>query len=304
MSNVNAFARMAAAQYGLLTLNQLRTGLTDAQVRALTRRGVLERRRRGLYLFAGSAPSWEGDVMAACLSTPDLAAASHRSALRLWGFRSVDDEVEVSIRYPARLNDPSIIVHRSRDLSEHDITYIDAIPVTSPTRTLCDAGLVFPDHEVERLTHHALAKELLTPTQLWRYRRRVGRHGRTGVGPLERVLERLPPGIENADSGPEIKMRALCDEYGLPEPVWQHTVLARGRRYVIDFCYPSARVAIEYDEFDEHTKAEVFESDRERQNNLIEVGWTVARLVWRDLVDHPAATARRLRSLLHPPADL
>lgn len=299
MRHLDVFARQAAAQYGLLTLRQLRQqGSTDKQIERLVRRGLIRSRRRGLYELVGSTPCWEQDVLAACLSADRLSAASHRSGIRLWGMRTVDDEVEISIRYPAQLRSPGIIVHRSRDLSEHDVTYIDAIPVTTPVRTLCDAGLIFPDHEVERMTHFSLAKRLVTPADLWRYRRRVGRQGRTGVGPLERVLERLPPDVDCADSGPEIAMRALCEEYGLPVPVWQHPVVACGRHYRIDFAYPGRRVAIEYDEFEPHTRPDVFANDRQRQNDLIASGWVVLRFTWPDLRDRPGDVARRIRLAL------
>jgi hypothetical protein len=298
MSNAHALARQAAAQYGLLSLKQVRSHLSETEIRTLIQKGTLQRRRRGLYQLAGHSLSWESDVMAAVLAVPSLALASHRSSMRLWGFRSVDDDVEISIRYPARADLNGVTVHRSRDLSEHDITYIEAIPVTTPARTLCDAGLIFSDQEIERILHHAVAKGVVRVDQLRRYRERVGRQGRNGVCAIDRILDRLPPGIELAGSGPEIRMRALYDEFALPAPVWQHPVVAGGRQYFVDFCYPWQRLAIEYDEFGEHTKHEVFSNDRRRQNDLVAAGWTVIRLVWSDLTDFPAATATRIRKLL------
>jgi restriction endonuclease-like protein len=232
--------------------------------------------------------------MVACLASPRLIVASHRSSSRLWGLRTVDDQVEVSVRYPGRLEIPGVIVHRIRDLTEHDYTYVEGIPVTTPARTLCDAGLVFGDKEVQRMINHALAKKIVTSRDLWRFRVRVGRQGRTGVGALERALNRLPPDISRADSGPEIEMRQLCQEFGVPAPIWQHPVIARGVAYRIDFAYPEKRIAVEYDEFDPHTTPEAFVQDRRRQNDLQECGWTVIRFTWDDLRDDPAGVARRL----------
>lgn len=236
--------------------------------------------------------------MTVLLATPRLAVASHRSALRLWGMRSVDDDIDVSIRYPGRINAPDAKIRRIRDLTQHEFTYIEGVPVTIPARTLCDAGLVFPENEVERLVHHAVAKEIVTVEELWRYRQRVGRKGRNGVGALDRALRRLPGEVVKADSGPEVEMARLCQEAGLPSPVWQHPVIARGRRYVIDFAYPEARLAVEYDEFGEHTRPEKFDADRVRQNDLQETGWTVIRFVWADLRDRPHEVAARIRRFL------
>ncbi|MDW3217627.1 MAG: DUF559 domain-containing protein [Acidimicrobiales bacterium] len=292
-------ARVAASQYGLLSNRQIAsaTGCPSSAQR-LVRTGLLERRQRGVYAMFGTLPRWEADLMTVVLSAPRLVAGSHRAAIRLWGLRSIDDEIEVSVRYPGDLRSDRAIVHRSRDLTEHDVTFIEGVPVTSMARTLCDAGLIFGETEVVRMGHHALAKGVLTPAELQRYRERVGRRGRTGVGAIDRLLASLPPGVDRADSGPEIEMASLVQRYDLPAPVWQHPVVARGNRYVLDFAYPEQRLAIEYDEYLEHTRPEKWAADKQRQNDLVEVGWTVIRFAWTDLRDRPDAVARRIRSFL------
>jgi hypothetical protein len=299
MQDMTVLARMAASQHGLLSRPQLEQALGSRhRIETLQRAGFLERRRRGVFAVAGALPTWQAEVMAACLATRRLVVASHRSAIRLWGLRSVDDEIDVSIRYPGQIRLAGVNVRRIRDLTWHDFTYIEGVPVTTPARTLCDAGLVFGADEVERMTQHAIAKEIVSPAELWTYRRRVGRRGRTGVGALDRALVRLPERVGMADSGPEIEMARLCADAGLPTPVWQHPVVARGRRYLVDFAYPEQRLAIEYDEFEEHPRPEKFESDRARQNDLQEVGWTVIRFVWSDLRDRPAEVIARIRRFL------
>jgi hypothetical protein len=299
MRDLSLLARQAASQHGLLSGIQLSDGLSSPRAaESLLKQGLVARRGRGVYSLVGAPPSWEADLMAACLSSSRLVVASHRAALRLWGLRSVDDEIEVSIRYPANLTSKNFVVHRIRDLTQHDFTYIEGVPVTTLARTLCDAGLLFPDHELERIAEHALAKEIVTVDELWRFRRRVGRRGRNGVGPLERVLESLPPGLAAADSGPEIRFAKLCRDAGLPSAVWQHPVVACGRRYEIDFAYPEQRLAIEFDEFDEHTRPTKFADDRQRQNDLQQCGWTVIRFTWQDLRDRPSETASRIRAFL------
>lgn len=212
--------------------------------------------------------------------------------------RSVDDDIELSVRYPASLSRTRATVHRSRDLTQFDFTFIDAVPVTTPARTLCDLGLVLPEGEVERLAHHCIAKGIVGVGELWRYRRRVGRRGRTGVGALERALDALPPDVASADSGPEVALAGICRRFSLPEPAWQHPVAAGGRRYVLDFAYPEQRIAIEYDEYVDHSRPEKFESDRRRQNDLQAAGWTVIRFVWSDVRDHPSRVAQVIRSFL------
>ena len=67
---------------------------------------------------------------------------------------------------------------------------------------------------------------------------------------------------------------------------------------MIDFAYPERRLAIEYDEYIEHTRPDKWAEDKRRQNDLVEVGWTVIRFQWTDLRDNPAGVARRIRSFL------
>lgn len=292
-------ARQAAAQYGLLSTNQLRAALgSDGAVRSFIKQGLATRRRRGVFALIVHTRCWQADLMELHLTSRELVAASDRSANRLWGLRTVDEELDVSVRYPANLSAPGVTVHRSRDLSEHDVTFIEALPVTTPCRTLCDAGRYFPDHEVERMVEHALAKGIVDVASLWRYRHRVGRQGRNGVGALDRVLRNLPASIAAADSGPEIAMRRICERANLPVPIWQHPTIAKGQHYVIDFAYPEARIAIEYDEFDEHTRPETFVRDRQRQNDLQLCGWIVMRFTWPDLRDRPGAVVLQLRQAL------
>lgn len=252
---------------------------------------------RELVALAGAPPTWKQSLLVACWSTKPQAVASHRSAMRLWGMRSVDDELEVTVRYPRQPRISGAAVHRSVDLAPADISWVDGIPVTSPVRTLVDAGLHFPLKEVRRMIYHAIATELVTPGVIADFRRRVGRQGRNGVGAIDVVLDTLPLGAEDGESGPETELLAICERAGLPRPVPQAPVIVGGRRYRIDLAYPEQRIAIEYDGFKEHTTPEQFARDRQRQNDLVLHGWVVLRFSAVDL-GRPAMVAAAIRNAL------
>jgi very-short-patch-repair endonuclease len=59
--------------------------------------------------------------------------------------------------------------------------------------------------------------------------------------------------------------------------VRQHKVVVREEPYYIDLAYPDHLVAIEADGFDFHCGRAVFDADRERQNDLVNLGWLVLR---------------------------
>ena len=246
MRDLTSLVRTATSQYGLLSTPQIRdAGFSEPTQSRLVASGVLVPVRRGVLRLAGAAPSWEQELAAAILAPGPRRVASHRSALRVWGLRSRDDALEVSVRRPATGALRGVVVHRSVDLDPGDITERHGIAVTTVARTLCDVGLMFPASEVQRLVDHAVATEMVTPTDLLRVRQRVGEHGRNGVVKLEAAVDGLPAGAGLADSGPEIALLRLIEAAGLPRPVLQHPVAVPSGCRFIDVAYPSVRLALE-----------------------------------------------------------
>jgi very-short-patch-repair endonuclease len=70
--------------------------------------------------------------------------------------------------------------------------------------------------------------------------------------------------------------------------VFQHRV----GRYEIDFAYPELLLAIEVDGYGPHSSRRAFQADRDRQNVLVGLGWTVLRFTWADVVKRPDHVAR------------
>lgn len=288
----------AEDQDGLLTSGQLREiGVDRSSLGRLCRRGILIRVHPGVLRLAGAPSSWRQRLRAACLTDARL-VASHRSALRLWEMRTVDDQIEVTIRYPASRSLSGVSVHRSVDLEPVDTDSIADIPVTSAARTLVDAGLIFPAHEVQRLVDHSIAVGLVTKSQLIDVRRRFGEHGRNGVVSLDLAIDGIPAAVGGVESGPEIRLLRLLVEAGLPAPVRQYRVWVDGAERRIDLAYPESMLALEYDGTDAHTRVDSFVEDRRRQNGLMLLGWKVLRFTHGDLRDHPHRVVREVRRSL------
>ncbi len=58
------------------------------------------------------------------------------------------------------------------------------------------------------------------------------------------------------------------------------------------------RVAVEVDGWAWHVTADRFVDDRRRQNALVNLGWTVLRFTWHDLVSRPDGVVDEIRSAL------
>ncbi len=243
---------------------------------------------------------WERDLLAGVLAAQvqGLAVASHRSAARLYGFRTVDDDVELSIRYPRQLTLPGVEIHRSRDLVPEDTTYVEGIPCATPVRTICDLGLIFPSTEMARVLRHSIATGQVNRQECWDLRYRLSRQGRNGVGMLGDVLDELPKRAELTETGIEVLLLQICEKWNLPAPALQHPVVVGGQFYRLDFAYSVEKVFIETDGVDTHIQPSQIADDGGRQNLLVASGWHPLRFTYRQLHDQPAWCARTLRRLL------
>ena len=288
---------LATRQHGVVSAAQLiEIGFTERMVARRVSEGLFLRRARGVIQLAGTRSSWEQDVAVAVLAAD--AVASHRAAGRLWRFRSVDDEVEVSVRFPLNPRVQGAIVHRSRDLEPEDIAMVDGILVTTPERTICDLGLIFPETEVLRILRHALTQKLLLPRDVWKMRQRTSKQGRNGTGVLERVLRALPQDVEFAESGLEIQFMEICERFNIKPPTPQLPVQVGGRRFRLDFAWVNEKVFVEIDGATFHSSPEQIANDGGRQNKLVNAGWLPLRFTAKDLNDRPGECARVVTSAL------
>src|SRR5579862_7957364 len=124
MLPVDPVASLARTQFGVISSCQLaELGLDGPAVRRRMASGLLSRALPGVFSFAGGAPSWRQELMAACLwgnvQTPDAwrhratAVVSHEAAAALHGLDGYA-EGPVILTGPRRPQFPGsvIVVHR------------------------------------------------------------------------------------------------------------------------------------------------------------------------------------------------
>lgn len=298
---------LAPRQHGVFTYEQaLGVGLSRNQVAHGLRSGRYERMgRRGFYRVAGLPVSWESRLMAAVLSGPPGAIASHRSAAHLWGLDGCPRRiVEVSVPRQRRPNDPrGVRTHESTDLDLADPTRHRNIPVTGLDRTLIDLGAVVTRDRLSQAVDDAIRRRLTTWEKLAAVRTRHSRRGRDGVGKLRALLEERY-GTTIPDSHFGRLVADLLVTAGLPTPVIEHDVHSAAGVWLarVDMGYPEHKIAIELDSKAHHLHELAFEADRPRQNRLEIEGWLVLRYTWRfysrspnRLCNEVAAALRRRR---------
>lgn len=293
-------ARLASTQHGLVERAAvLAAGVTASTLQRWLKAGRLQVAHPGVYRLAGAPVTWAQQVLAAVLASGVRAAASHRSAARLWGLLDGDEVVEISVPRRQVRHLRGVVVHRSLDLASAPAVARSRIPTTDPMRTLIDLGAVVGAAQVEQAFNRALETRLLTAPAVQRRLDLLGRRGRVGAGVLRSVLDDRALGAEQSDSELECRMASVLRRGGLPPAVFQYEVRHDGCFVArIDFAYPDLRLAIEVDGFEKHSTPAAFQSDLDRQNRLVELGWNVLRFTWNDVVRRPAVVAGRLERVL------
>ncbi len=292
-------ADRAATRHGVFTIDEAReAGFSrhDVEYRIGTRQWLVA--YRGVYRVAGAPMSWRSELVAACLAGGTTGVASHRSAAELWQLPGgTQDVVEITCARWRRTRAAGFVIHETKASNAYDRRIIDAIPVTSPGRTLLDLGAVYGDHTVERALEAALRRGIVSLSQLDGFLGRLGRSGRNGAGVLRRVLERRGGHVRTTESDPEIRIIQLLVRHGLPRPVRQHIVRI-GAEVVarLDLSYPDLKIAIEYDSFQEHVGATALVRDSARRNTLSALGWVVLVATWEDIRSGGSEFARRVQS--------
>ena len=116
--------------------------------------------------------------------------------------------------------------------------------------------------------------------------------GRRGVVETRSLIGLASP---RPESPMESEARLVMLDGGLPPPALQYEVVDNdGRVWRLDFAWPDAHVAAEYDGVDWHSGSEAFQRDRRRWSALQEVGWVVVPIVVEDVRYRPVELVRRL----------
>jgi len=294
-----AAARIAATQHSLLTRTQAKqAGFTDRAIKVRLQTGRWLEVHASVYAIAGAARTRAQRLLAACLAVGPDAAASHRAAAAIHGFWSTpDDHLELTVPRATSPELDGVIVHRLTDLTERWVSVVDGLRVTSPARTLVDAGAVVPLGYVSRMLDRAIGARRATLREVEFARREVSRQGRAGAGVIRLLLaERLAGPV--CESVLQARTLTLMRRHGLPEPVLEHTILDKHGGFVatVDFAYPELKYAIEVDGYEAHAGLREFTHDRVRQNEIVDLGWLVHRFTWREVDADSAKVAKRIRA--------
>jgi very-short-patch-repair endonuclease len=265
----------------------MKFGLSEKAIRHRVKAGRLIPVYAGVYAV-GHLPTLPQDLaFGALLACGSGAVLSHGSAAVVWGiFKRWEMPFEVTT--PSLRRRPGILVHRAV-LTRQDIRTQLGLRVTSPARTVLDVA--------PRMTDKALTRAVND----------LRRPGYLRLHELATVLERFPRSRASSrlssflhdPTGPtrsefEDAFFAFSKRFGFPKS----QVTARACGFEVDVLFAEERVIVELDGWSFHNTRRSFESDRERDAELLARGFVTIRITWEQLVHDPERVAERLWAIL------
>lgn len=283
-------------------------GLSTRRISQLTGAGALVRLRRGCYVRGSYWAGLDRDAAARCrieayahrtlTCSTGGSVFSHTSAARLHGLClwQVDETIHLTVPFlPSSGGHAEDVQAHTRRLADADVVHLAGLRATSLERTAADSCLILSYSQGLIVMDHALR---LGADRAALERYCIQLRGASGVGTLRKVLAHADP---LSESPGETLARDLVRRLRLPAPVLQLEVRTRVGTCRIDCAWPEPRVALEFDGrrkyFDFAPTSEAVFAERRREKALMELGWMVIRIEWRDLFREREFKARLLAAL-------
>jgi len=280
---------LARRQYGHVTRAQLlEIGLGRGAIAARLANGSFVAVFAGVYAVAPGRDDPTARAAAAVLACGPTAVLSHSSAATLWGMtQRWTMPIEVTAAVDRRR--PGIATHRCTTLTRVDTRRQLGIRVTSPARTLLDIGPDTPSREFTRMVNDARRDGYVHLATLTDLLARCPHH--PGAAKLKPFVHE-PHGPTRSEF--EDRFLAFVIRYGLPTP--QFNVHLNGRE--VDVLFADQKLIVELDGWAFHNDRTAFADDRDRDAEMLKIGYATMRVTWERLRDSPDREAARLREIL------
>lgn len=191
------------------------------------------------------------------------------------------------------------------------IVRIAGLPVTDLRTTIVDCLLDLPPLR-SLITCDSLARILTSPQRIdpssalarWRQEKNLIAEHLTGLSPRRgsrralRILDLVTPLAESPGES-EVRFRLLAA--GIPELVPQHPVPVGERTYFLDLAVGGSCVAVEFDGRVKYTDNTVLYQEKQRQDELTRLGWSVVRVRTEELREPDQVVWRVLDALGNDP---
>lgn len=294
---------------GIATTGMLAAaGITGRALTAAIERHMVLRLHKGAYIqcvvWAALKP-WEREsavLTAHVLASHGQGVYSHSSAARLLGLATwaCGSTIHVTHGFAPGVSarGAHVKVHQQR-YAPGQVTMVQhgplRVPVTGMAQTVLDCGRLFSLEQSVVIGDSALRKRL-DPDAL---------RGLLEASPIKRGAARAGTMLAHLDarseSAGESRTRIFLVTSRLPMPELQLEIPTRHGLHRVDFAWREFRLILEFDGwgkyFNYRPTAEAVAQERQREKDLMELGWRFIRIAWQDL-NEPVALEARIRGAL------
>lgn len=271
---------------GLATTTQLLTVMSRQQLDTQVQKGKLVRVWSGVY--STRSPTTRDRLAALDLLMGHEAVACLGTAAALYGF-DTESTTAVHIFDDGTRMRPTVglMVHQRTGAP---IQRIAGRLATTPAWTAVEVARQLRRPRALATLDAALHSSWCTPSEL--AHAVDEQRGRRGIVQV-RELVALADG--RAESAMESEARLVMRDHGLPAPELQYEIRSReGECWRVDFAWPEARVAAEYDSVEWHAGRSEMLRDKARFAAIQELGWVVIPIVSADVRQSPTRLADRI----------
>lgn len=283
-------------------------GITEGQMRTLTRSGDLVRMRRGVYATR-SAIAWAGSdpgrghallVIAATCSLGRDSVASHHSAAFIHGLDLLGpaprDVVTLTRPVSRRGSQRDGIIFHAAAIPPEHMTRCSGALVTTVSRTVVDLARTLPYMDGVVVADSALRTGLTSKPELEHVMDWCCRW--PGVDQARRTI-RFADGL--AESALESCARVVFARSGLEAPELQITFRGQGFVYRGDFYWARYRTIAEADGMAKYDIPQHARDQIRRDRLLRDAGYKVVHFTWRELFESPDQVIARIRRAFASP---
>jgi hypothetical protein len=204
----------------------------------------------------------------------------------------VPDEplLHISTRATVEPRIDGVVAHRLRDLGP--VHTLNGLRLTSPARTFVDLA-AFLDLTNLVCTGDVLALREPAGVQALREQLLLG-SGRRGIRLARRAIDLVNP---RSKSYMESKLRLILVLAGLPEPDVNEVVYDIHGTWIAcpDLAWRPVLLGLQYEGNHHRVDPRQWHSDINRDEAMVELGWTILRITSDDVNVNPAATVARIR---------
>jgi hypothetical protein len=275
---------------GLATTRELLTVVSRKRLAGLVEAGRLFRVCHGVY--AAEEPDVVGKLAALDLAAGQPIVACMGTAATLYGF-----DTESTSRL--HILDPGVRMRPSSSLMVHQrvgapLRRVEGRLATAPAWTVVEVARTLRRPRALAMFDAALHVGACTRGELdVAVREQKGRRG------IVKVRELIGHADGYAESPMESEARLVFIDHRLPMPELQYRIVdCYGKVWRVDFAWPGAMVAAEYDSIEWHVGRDALLHDRLKTARLQECGWTTIPMTVGDIRLDPTGLVARINSHL------